>query len=158
MRLRGDPHPDGDVLHHAVEEVHGLEVVHSDLVEVLHKDLLGVLQVDHSHLVDLVHESHHGNHQDVHNQVLEAVVLDHGIHLLDNLDHDRDPDQSVLLLVEIDYVIHLYFDYENDVLVIVDERQEIGSDSDFDYGLVVVVHVLEVNAIVPHQWEDHCWT
>ena len=48
-------------------------------------------------------------------------------------------------------MIHLYFDYENDVLVIVDERQEIGSDSDFDYGLVVVVHVLEVNAIVPHQ-------
>ena len=55
------------------------------------------------------------------------------------------------LLVVIDFVIRLYFDSVIDVLVIVDERQAIGFDYDFDYGLVVVVHVLEVNAIVPHQ-------
>ena len=53
--------------------------------------------------------------------------------------------------MEIDFVIRLYFDFAIDVLVIVDERQAIGFDYDSDYGLVVVVHVLEVNAIVPHQ-------
>lgn len=65
--------------------------------------------------------------------------------------------QLYSLWVEIDYVIHLNFGFEIDVLGIVGERQEIGSDYDFDYGLVVV-HVLEVSAIVPHQWEDHYWT